>query len=143
MDGLDIAIHQSAHADLPELAKSMGLNEQSLRNKVCPTNEVAKLSVQEWRSMMLITRDVQSLRVMASDLGMQLVSQEVKQASVFDALLSFNKEQGDVAFSIQVAFKDNHLSDRECAQVRREINEARNALDVLEQSIQGQVGKQL
>lgn len=143
MDGLDLAIHQTAHVDLPALAKSMGLNEQSLRNKVCPTNEVAKLSVQEWRSMMLITNDVQSLRVLAGDFGLQLAAREMQAVSVFEALLCFNKEQGEVASSIQSAFQDDHLSARECAAVRREIEDARNALDVLEQSIQRQVGKGL
>ena len=143
MDGLDLAIHHTAHVDLPALAKSMGLNEQSLRNKVCPTNEIAKLSVQEWRSMMLVTGDVQSLRVMAADLGMQLVGKSVNATSVFNALLSFNKEQGDVAASIQLAFQDNYLSERECAEVRKEINEARHALNVLEESIVKQVGQRV
>ncbi|MEG3753118.1 phage regulatory CII family protein [Psychromonas arctica] len=143
MDGLDLAIYQTSHVDLPALAKAMGLNEQSLRNKVCLTNDVAKLSVQEWRSMMLITQDVQSLRVMAMDLGMQLVGQAADSTTVLDALLSFNKEQGDVSLSIQLAFQDNHLSERECAKVRGEINEARHALDVLEQSIVAKVGEKI
>jgi len=94
MDSLDFAIHKMAHVDLPALAKTMGLNEQSLRNKVCPTNEIAKVSVQELRSMMLITKDIQPLRVLADDFGLQLVGQTVQSASVFDALLNFSKEQG-------------------------------------------------
>ena len=73
MDSLDLAIHKMAHKNLPALAKAMGANEQSLRNKVSPTNEIAKVSVQELRSMILITQDLQPLRVLANDFGLKLV----------------------------------------------------------------------
>lgn len=143
MDSLDLAIHKMAHVDLPWLAKTMGLNEQSLRNKVCPTNEIAKVSVQELRSMMLITQDVQALRVLAHDLGFQLIGHEVKSISVFDALLNFSKEQGDIAASIQVAFADNFFSEREYCDVEKEIQQAKHALDVLLQSILMKKGKRV
>lgn len=143
MDSLDSAIHEMAHKKLPALAKTMGINEQSLRNKVCPTNDLAKLSVQEWRSMMLITKDIESLRVFASDFDLKLVGNEVQTSTIFDALLSVNKELGDVSTSIQIALADNHLSERECATTRQEIEEARQALDVLEKSVQQQAGKRI
>ena len=143
MDSLDLAIHKMAHVDLPALAKTMGLNEQSLRNKVCPTNELAKVSVQELRSMMLITQDIQALRVLVADFGLQLVGHDVKTASVFDALLNFSKEQGDVSASIQVAFADNFFSEREYCEVENEIQQAKHALDVLLQSVLMKKGKRV
>ena len=143
MDSLDLAIHKMAHVNLPWLAKTMGMNEQSLRNKVCPTNEISKVSVQELRSMMLITEDVQALRVLAHDLGYQLVGKEMETTSVLDALLNFNKEQGDVSASIQVAFADNFFSEREYCEVENEIQQAKRALDVLLQSVQVKKGKRV
>lgn len=140
MDSLDSAIHTTAHKDLPTLAKMMGLNEQSFRNKVSPTNEIAKLSVQEFRSMMLITQDVQPLRVLADDLGLKLVGHEVEASTVFDALLNFSKEQGDVAASIQLAFADNFFSEREYCAVENEIQQVKVALDVLLKSLQMKKG---
>lgn len=143
MDSLDLAIHKMAHVDLPELAKTMGLNEQSLRNKVCPTNELAKVSVQELRSMMLITQDIQALRVLADDFGLKLVGQTVESTSVFDALLNFSKEQGDISASIQVAFADNFFSEREYCEVENEVQQAKHALDVLLKSLQQKKGKRV
>jgi len=143
MDSLDLAIHKMAHVNLPQLAKTMGMNEQSLRNKVSPTNEIAKLSVQEWRSMMLITQDIQSLRVLAAEFDLQLVGAEVQSTSVFNALLNCSKEHGDVSQSIQLAFEDNFFSEREYCVVEKEIQEAKDALDVLLKSVQQQKGKRL
>lgn len=140
MDSLDLAIHKMAHVDLPALAKTMGANEQSLRNKVSPTNELAKVSVQELRSMMLITQDLQPLRVFANDFGMQLISADVQTISVFDALVSVSKEQGDVASRIQQAFADNFISTREFCEIEQEVAEAKSALDTLLQAVKTQKG---
>lgn len=140
MDSLDLAIHTMAHADLPALAKTMGANEQSLRNKVSPTNEVAKVSVQELRSMMLITQDLQPLRVLANDFGLKLVGTDIPTVSVFDALLIVGKEQGDVASRVQEAFQDNFISTKEYCDVEKEVEEAKNALDTLLKAVRLQKG---
>jgi len=58
MNNLEFAIHKSAQDfGIPRLAKMMALGEQSLRNKLCPTNSVAKLSVVEFDAVLTITED--------------------------------------------------------------------------------------
>ena len=140
VDSLDLAIHKMAHKNLPALAKAMGANEQSLRNKVSPTNEIAKVSVQELRSMILITQDLQPLRVLANDFGLKLVGAEIQTMSVFDALLSMSKEHGDVASRVQAAFQDNFISTKEYCDVEKEVNEAKVALDTLLKALGLQIG---
>ncbi len=139
MDSLDLAIHSTAHGagngGLPLLAKQMGIGEQSLRNKVGPTNEVAKLSVQEARSMMMITGDRGVLDVLAHDLGYKVVAIDVEQANVLDAMLKVVKEQGDVAAKIIEAMTDGKITPRERHDVERELSEASSALEVLRKAV--------
>jgi len=144
MDSLDLAIHQTAHSDLPLLAKQMGINEQGLRNKVCPTNTTAKLSVRELLSMMLITDDWSVLSVLAQEVGCKVVASEPMQSSsILGALLVFGKEQGDVSASIQSALSDGRISVREHGCINKEIEEAINALHLLKKSVQNQAGSLL
>lgn len=138
MDKLEFAMHETAHKDLPLLAKKMGMNEQSLRNKVSPTNEHAKFSVQEWRSMMMITSDFRSLEVLAEQLGFHVKTKEQAQCStILSSLLMFNKEQGDIASAIFDALEDGKITPREKVNIENEIRDAQKALDIVKASVNG------
>ncbi len=139
MDQLDIAIYQTAHdapGGLPSLTKRMGVNEQVFRNKVNPHCETHHLNVGEMVAMMLLTNDTQILDALAIEFGGNFERKEkASSAGLIDALLSADAEHGDVTRVMRDSLRDKQLTPREKTKVRKEINEARDALDVLEQKV--------
>ena len=142
LDGLLASIHSSAHkaqGGLERLAKTMGLNAQSLRNKVNPVNDVAKLSVAEWRSLLMITNDITSLTVLCNDLGFRLVEVDgAGKDNLLTCMLNLNKESGDVAAAIQEALADGKISLSEKVKILKEIDEQKKAVNKLERSLDTQ-----
>lgn len=140
MDALDIAIHQSAHearGGLSALAKRLGIGEQVLRNKCNPNTETHKLGVREALAVMLDTEDLRILEALAQELGCRVSREPSPQSArgLIEAVLAAEVEHGDVGRAILDALRDQRISPREAAEIKREIYEARTALEVLEASV--------
>lgn len=138
MDQLDIAVHQTAHAfqgGLDRLAQMMGMGAQTLRNKVNPNSDTHRLALREALAMMLQAQDYQILEVLAAECGFTIRSVAGKDQPLLTALLMVQAEHGDVTRSMATALQAGSMTQRKIADIRREISEARAALDVLEQVI--------
>jgi hypothetical protein len=139
MDQLDIAVHQTAHegpGGLPALARRIGVREQVLRNKVCPTTEGFHLNLREAVAMMDANDDDRILKILAEMRGYTLQRKRLPDAaSIVSAVLSADAEHGDVSRTIQSALADGKLTDKERAAVINQINEAQTALDVLKSTV--------
>jgi hypothetical protein len=139
MDQLDIAIHKTAHdtsGGLSALARAMGIGEQVLRNKVCPTTDTHKLNLREALAMMDMSGDDQILRVLAELRGYTLAKKSLPDAgSIVSAVLRMNSEQGDVSTEIQNSIADFKLTEDERAEICKQIHDAHEALDVLKSTV--------
>lgn len=140
MDTLDVAIHSTAHdaaGGLPALARKMGVHEQVLRNKVCPTTDTHKLILREALAMMELTGDDRILFVMAELRGYVVSRKELPDAkSLVTAVLEANAEEGDVAKSILAAIADGKLTVGEKADIAEHIRMVQNTLDTLNATVQ-------
>lgn len=135
MDQLDIAIHHTAHeaqGGLPALARSLGMGEQVLRNKTCPTTDTHKLSLREALAMMDATNDDRILQVLADLRGYTLSrNRQPASATIMAAVLSTDTAHGDIARAIQSALEDGVLTEREKANIADFVNKEQAALDEL------------
>ena len=144
MNNLEFAIHKSAQDfGIPRLAKMMALGEQSLRNKLCPTNSVAKLSVVEFDAVLTITEDFTPLHVLANAQGMKLVPMHEQPQAISQAMMMVIAEVGDVARVIPQVTQDGFMSARECSLTTKEIREAIDSLNVLLVSVESHKGKRV
>ena len=139
MDLLDIACHQTGHdapGGLPALASKMGVNYQTLTNKLNPQNDTHKLTLREAVAMMLITGDVQILEAIAAQLDCRVV-RDVDQTRVglVSAAMRAAAEGGDVQRAIVEATSDGRLTARERAHIVKECVEARIALNRIEKEL--------
>lgn len=139
MDQLDIAVHQTAHdapGGLPALARKIGVGEQVLRSKVCPTTDTHKLSLREALAVMDATNDDRILSVLAEMRGYTLARKALPDAhSIVAAVLSADAEHGDVSREIMCALADGKLTEPERAAITQQINEAHQALNVLKSTV--------
>lgn len=139
MDQLDIAIHQTAHdaqGGLSALARAIGVGEQVLRNKVCPTSDTHKLSLREAVAIMDATDDDRILSVLADLRGYTLTRKTLPDStSIVAAVLLSDSEHGDVSREIQAALSDGKLTEHERAAITKQIHEAQAALDVLASTV--------
>ena len=138
MNQIEFAVHQTAHeaaGGVAALAKSIGVGEQVFRNKVNPYQDTHKLSLNEAVAMMHSTGDVRILEAVAADLGCSLAQPSPAAQSLVVAIISADAEHGDVARAVADAIEDKRITQAEAAAIRKEISEARHALDVLEQTL--------
>ena len=140
MDQLDIAIHSTAHdapGGLPALARTMGMHDQVLRNKVCPTTDSHKLNLREAVAMMDITNDDRILFVLAEMRGYVLERKALPDAkSIVSAVLDSAAEHGDVSRAISEAIADHKLTEAEKANIAQHIRKTQRTLDVLNSTVQ-------
>ncbi|PKF60638.1 hypothetical protein CW745_13995 [Psychromonas sp. psych-6C06] len=144
MNALEIEVHRCAHEfGVPRLAKMMALNEQSLRNKLCPTNSTAKLSVAELDAMCACTGDLTPLHVLANSHGVKLVPMTEQPQAISQAMMLVMAEVGDVARVIPNVVNDGFMSARECSMTVKEIREAIDSLNVLLVSVESRKGQRV
>jgi hypothetical protein len=134
MDALDLSIHAATHAyGVPELARKLGKREQVFRNKLNPNDETHGLMLHEFVAVLDVTGDLSPLETLVAMFGCTLTRKALPQSlSLMAAVLSADVEHGDVTRAIQSALADGRLTDRDRLTIRKEINEARAALDALE-----------
>lgn len=139
MNQVEFAVHQTAHGSqrgfLAEMAKHLGIGEQVLRNKVNPEQEHARLYLDEAIRMMHKDGDLRILEAVAAEFGRSITGPCTKNGSVLMAMLSANAEHGDVSRAVADALADRVITQAELAALRLEIEQARKALCVLEQTL--------
>ena len=144
MDQLDLSLHATAHEfGLPELARRMGANHQTLINKLNPHSETHKLTFREWLAILDNTNDLRSLADVCRLFGGSFVPAErrAKPSDLLSALLAADREHGDVVRAMQEALRDGRVSPRELLSIRAEIVEARSALDDLDSFLMDDAGE--
>lgn len=139
MDQIDIAVHETSRnfpGGLPALARALGMHEQVLRSKCCPTTDTHKLSLREALAMMLQTGDISILVAMADELGCTVARKgDMPQIHLIEAILRVDAEHGDVSRALSDALSDGHLNERERANILKEIGHTQDALERLRSSV--------
>lgn len=135
MDQLAIAVYNTAHKsdiEMGELAQNLGMTYQVLVNKTNPGSERNILSLREAFALIIHTKNISILRVMAQEMGYALVQMVSEQSScIFMAVLKATAEHGDIAQTIKDSLADKVITPREHAAIREEIDEAIHALEEL------------
>ena len=136
MDQLDQATHDIVHkSDLTakQIADRLGMTHQTLINKANPNAEFHKMTVREAFSIQLLTGNHALVAAMQSELSLHAKKQ--KPVSILESALTAAKENGDVVGAVHTALADGRLTDRERADVYREIDEAIASLHALRESV--------
>lgn len=139
MNQLELAVHRTAHdfpGGVPALAAAMGQKPGVLKNKVCPTAEWNKLSLDEAMQIMLLSGNHSILQEMARELGLMVQGLPCKRGSVLQNLLREQAEHGHVANALAAALDDGRVTPREAMDVAREIDDEIQALTALKLSVQ-------
>jgi hypothetical protein len=137
MDALDLSIHAAAHGyGLPKLARKLGKSEQVFRNRLNPNDEANGLRLAEFVAILDVTGNMTPLEILAGMFG-HTISHRPKTytGSLLSAILAADAEYGDIARTIRDAISDGRLNTRERLAIRKEISEARLALDALEDRV--------
>lgn len=145
MNQLELAVHQTAHeaeGGLRALALDIGMGEQVLRNKVNPYQDTHKLSLHEAQAMMRRTSDLRILEAQAAEFGRTINNPLARtpRALVLE-MLAADAEHGDVTRRVMDAIADGKITAAEAASIRKEIQDARLELDLLEQAVIVEAGK--
>ena len=136
IDPLDQAIYDTVHdyRDLhaggrgaAALARAIGMAGSTLQNKADRKQEFAHLSLQEARSIMLVSGDTRILSTLAEQLGYAAVPLPQIEAPADTDLLQvwadWSNEFGETAAAIKAALEDNKITQAEVAKVKRELIE--------------------
>ena len=139
LDDLFITLHQAARrfaGGISALARKLGKREKTLLSKLDPHDDLHQPTVGEFVQIVDMTGDLTPLSVLCEMLGAQLVTRtsETRQ-SVPMAVRHAASEHGDVMRAVEQALADGLIEASESAQIRREIQEARHALAVLENTL--------
>lgn len=135
MDKLDLAVYDTAHkaeGGLAGVAASMSVGQQVLTNKVNYNNEQNKLSLREAVSMMQVTGDTSILEQLAWLFDFRLIPIDAEpEQSLLSAIVNASADHGKVHQTIESAFIDRTVNNREMHQISSEVNDAIDALNAL------------
>lgn len=116
------AVYHTAHdspGGVPALAVRMGVSANVLQNKVNPTQEHHKLTLDEAVRMQALTGDVRILHAMASELGYVAVHVQpfegVSDMELLDGYMDAITALGEFTASFQLAIADGRVTKHEAA----------------------------
>jgi hypothetical protein len=137
MEDVHRAIHEALlDAGPKQIAHQMGTSHTNLLNRANPNDDTHRLNVEQFLQILVHTADMRPLAALADAFGYDLVAKDgVKARSLTAALLHMTREVADVTRAVGDALEDDHVSQTEKAMIRREITEARKALDVMDASV--------
>lgn len=137
MDDFLRACHDAVKdADAKRLAADMGLPHVSLLQRANPDNDAHKLTINHLFQILTHSGDMRPLQALAAEFGYALVAKEAVSAkNLPQAVLHMHAEVADVTKAVTEAMEDGRVCQTEKALIKREIAGAREALDVLEQSV--------
>ncbi|WCD79169.1 phage regulatory CII family protein [Pseudomonas sp. TUM22785] len=137
MDHFLRAIHDTVHDGEPKkLAAAIAMPHVSLLQRVNPDNDAHWPNVKHFYALLLHSGDLRSLAALADDFGHMIVpKEEAEPKAIPAAVLGMHTEIADVTRAVADALADNRVTELEKKMIRREIQEARKALDTLEASV--------
>ncbi len=107
-----------------------------MHGKVNPTDETHEPSIGDFVAILDDVGDTTPLDVLCGIFGGQFTTKtQASGASIMSAVLRAGSEQGDVSRVIEAALADGELTDAERVKIKREIDDARKALTMLENTI--------
>lgn len=137
MDHFLRAIHDTVHDGEPKkLAAAMAMPHVSLLQRANPDNDAHWPNVKHLYALLLHSGDLRALAALAEEFGHRIVpKEEAKAKAIPAAVLGMHTEIADVTRAVADALEDNIITEHERRLVRREIEDARKALDTLESSV--------
>lgn len=139
MDQLAIAVYNTSHHSdvaMGDLAQKLGMTYQVLVNKTNHGSERNVLSLREAFELIIHTKNMSILRVMAQKMGCALVQVPSEtSACILMSVLKATAEHGDIAQTIKDSLADNIITNREQAAIHEEIDETISALEQLRASV--------
>jgi hypothetical protein len=126
---------------ITKMARESDKRAASLQKKLDPAEEAHGLTISEFilvqTKVLEAFGEVGPIETLCRILGGQFTTRHSQTAeSLLDAILIASKEQGDVGEAIRKALgNDGVIDSKEKANIKKEIREARKALDVIENVI--------
>tara|TARA_Y100000758_G_scaffold44363_1_gene28633 strand:+ start:521 stop:979 length:459 start_codon:yes stop_codon:yes gene_type:complete len=133
MEDLHRAVHETVlEAGPKELAHQMGTSHTNLLNRVNPNDDSHRLNFEQFLQILVHSKDMRPLEVLADKFGFELVAKEKPAAQeLTGALLHMNAEVADVTRAVTDALGDGRVSQIERQKILREAGEARQSIDAL------------
>lgn len=135
VDDVLYELHRTAKAGdggIAGVARRTGRREVYLRQKLQPHDDSHQLTLLDAIAVMDDTRDTAPLERLCEMYGGRFTSRtQAVSESVLEAVLQANREHGDIAAAVLESIADGRVTVAERMRVRREIEEARRALDIL------------
>lgn len=123
-------------AGAKELAAKIGCSHVSLLQRANPNDDAHRMNVEQFVQVMLHSGDIGPLEALAGLFGYELKAKEQPAAqSLVVAFMAHASESADVTSAVHTALADGRVSSVERSGIRKEIKEAKEALDSLERSL--------
>jgi hypothetical protein len=137
MEEVHRAIHETVLEAGPKtLAHLMGMSHTALLNRSNPSDDTHRLNVEHFLQVLVHSNDMRALKAIADEFGYDLVPKEqVRPQNLTTALLHMSAEVADVTRAVADALEDGRVSQTEKQTIKRELQGARESLDVLEASV--------
>ncbi len=136
MDDFLKAIHDAViDAGAKDLARKMGCSHVALLQRANPNNPDHRMNVEQLFQVLVHSGDMRPLQALAAEFGFDLTpKQQQPRKHLLAAFMDATAEFADVTRATHDALEDGRVSSFEKDRIRKEIVEARSALDLLEQS---------
>lgn len=140
MEELFYSLHQSAKNTkdgISGVARKMGMMEKTLHSKLSPNDETHMPSMPEFVRILNCLDDLEPLDILCAMFGGAFTTRNQDiSADLFGAVLQTMTEHGDVARVVQEAMQNDGVIDgNERLKIKREIRQARQALQVFENTL--------
>lgn len=132
MDVMDAAYHcvHDYPGGVPSLAPRVGMNANTLMNKVALNNSTHHLSLREATTIQAATKDTRIVAAMARTLGGVFISLDTDtQHSTMEQVMHMAKEFGDVLQAVNDAVSDGRVTRNEMLACERQAAELQAALN--------------
>jgi hypothetical protein len=120
-----------------EIARELGYKEPgTIRKWFNPADQTkTKMGVNDFLSICLFLGTDEPIKALYNDYKRRADTVAPAPADIKDRVLRFTKEVGDVAGVIEEAISDNSFSVSEKNSIQKELEEARQALDKVEELV--------
>lgn len=140
MEELFLSIHQAAlkaQDGITGLARRLGKRQQTLINKLNPSDDTHQPNIGEFVAIIDDTGNTEPLEVLCAMFGGRFVTRsKARHENLLTAVLHADQEHGDIAKAIQAALADDGRIDaQELLAITREVQEARAAYTELENTL--------
>ena len=145
MDVLDAAYHcvHDFGGGVPALAPRVGMNANTLMNKVSLNNTTHHLTLREATTIQEVTKDTRIVSAMAAALGGVFISLRADtQHTTMEQVMHMAKEFGEVLAAVNDAVADGRVSHNEMLACERQAAELQAALNGVLSVVRGLMPQQ-